>query len=409
MNRPSFGPRTLSRPGQGDMPLLAGAFLAMLARLATGHLVLTLPDGRESIFGDPHAAPGARLTLRDWRACGKILRAGDIGFAEAWRDAWIDSPDVTALLRLAIRNQPALPRTVTGTWLSRRWYQLRHLLRRNSRSGSRRNIHAHYDLGNPFYALWLDDTWSYSAALFAGNADLSLHDAQEAKYAHILAALDLRPGMRVLEIGCGWGGFALHAARRGIEVHGVTISPSQLALARQRVVDAGLQDRVTLALCDYRDLSGTYDAVVSIEMFEAVGEAYWRNYFDIVRERLRPGGRALIQTITIADDCFDAYRVSSDFIREFIFPGGMLPGPERLAQVARRSGLAAHGVLAFGKDYAETLRRWRQSFAARRDEVAALGFDAAFLRLWHLYFCYCEAGFDEGRTDVMQFLLTREG
>lgn len=408
MNRSSFGLRALSRIGAGDMPLAACAFMAMLGRLTTGHLVVTLPDGRESIFGDPHAAPGARLTLRDWRACGKILRAGDIGFAEAWRDQWVDSPDVTALLRLAIRNQPALPRTVTGTWLSRRWYQLRHLLRRNTPGGSRRNIHAHYDLGNPFYALWLDDTWSYSAALFAGNAGLTLHDAQEAKYAHIVDALGLRPGMRVLEIGCGWGGFAMHAARHGVAVHGVTISPSQLALARERIAAAGLEDRVTLALCDYRDLTDIYDAVVSIEMFEAVGEAYWRTYFDIVRRRLRPGGQALIQSITIADDRFDAYRASSDFIREFIFPGGMLPSPERLMRAAGRSGLAARGVLAFGGDYAETLRRWRQMFAARRDDVAALGFDPAFLRLWHLYLCYCEAGFDEGRTDVMQFLLTRE-
>ncbi|SDD55341.1 cyclopropane-fatty-acyl-phospholipid synthase [Cupriavidus sp. YR651] len=384
-------------------------FLAALERMAVGHLVLLRPDGEETIFGDPHGAPGARLNLLDWRACERIMCAGDIGFAEAWRDRWVDSPDVTALLRLAIRNQPALPRTVTGTWLSRRWYKLRHLLRRNTLSGSRRNIYAHYDLGNPFYSLWLDDTWSYSAALFAGNNSLTLRDAQEAKYARIVEALDLRPGMRVLEIGCGWGGFAMHAARRGVHVHGVTISPSQLALAQGRIADAGLEEHVTLALCDYRDLTGTYDAVVSIEMFEAVGEAYWRTYFDIVRRRLRPGGQALIQSITIADDRFDAYRASSDFIREFIFPGGMLPSQERLKRIAERSGLVARGVLAFGGDYAETLRRWRQTFAARRDDVSALGFDTAFLRLWHLYFCYCEAGFDERRTDVMQFLLTREG
>ncbi|RLK33666.1 SAM-dependent methyltransferase [Cupriavidus plantarum] len=410
MNRSSSGLRVQSR--LGDMPIAAGAFLAMLTRLTTGHLVVTLPDGRETIFGDPHAAPGARLTLRDWRACGRILRAGDIGFAEAWRDEWVDSPDVTALLRVAMRNQSVLPRTIVGTWLSRRWYQLRHLLRRNTPRGSRRNIHAHYDLGNPFYALWLDDTWSYSAALFDGDSGRTLHDAQEAKYAHIVETLQLRPGMRVLEIGCGWGGFAMHAARRGIHVRGVTISNAQLALARERVAQAGLGDHIDLALCDYRDLPARgdrYDAVVSIEMFEAVGEPYWRKYFDIVRGCLRPGGQAVIQTITIADAHFDAYRASSDFIREFIFPGGMLPSPERLSRVAARSGLAARRVLAFGPDYAETLRRWRQAFHARRDDVSAQGFDAAFLRLWHLYFCYCEAGFDEGRTDVMQFLLTREG
>lgn len=407
MTRSIFGPRALSRSDLGDAPLAGRAFLAMLTRLTAGHLVVTLPDGRESIFGDPHALPGARLVLRDWRACGKILRAGDIGFAEAWRDQWVDSPDLVALMRLAIRNEPALPRTITGTWLARRWYQLRHLLRGNTPRGSRRNIHAHYDLGNAFYALWLDDTWSYSAALFDGDPNQPLRDAQEAKYARIVDALNLQPGMRVLEIGCGWGGFALHAARRGIHVHGVTISPAQLTLAQQRVTEAGLQDQITLELRDYRTLTGCYDAIVSIEMFEAVGQAYWRTYFDIVRDRLRPGGQALIQSITIADDRFDAYRASSDFIREFIFPGGMLPSPERLKRAAARSGLTTHDVLAFGGDYAETLRRWRRLFTASRDDVAALGFDPAFLRLWHLYLCYCEAGFDEQRTDVKQFLLTR--
>uniref|UniRef100_UPI003F49906C class I SAM-dependent methyltransferase n=1 Tax=Cupriavidus yeoncheonensis TaxID=1462994 RepID=UPI003F49906C len=408
MTLPAFDLRALSRTGLGDMSLAGRAFLAMLTRMTEGHLVVTLPDGRESIFGDPHASPGARLMLRDWRACSKILRAGDIGFAEAWRDQWVDSPDVAALLRLAIRNQPALPRTVTGTWWSRRWYQLRHLLRRNTSGGSRRNIHAHYDLGNLFYALWLDETWSYSAALFGGNRNLALHDAQEAKYAYIVDTLNLRPGMRVLEIGCGWGGFALHAARRGVHVHGVTISSAQLALAQERVTEGGLGDLIKLELRDYRDLTGCYDAIVSIEMFEAVGQAYWRTYFDIVRSRLRPGGQALIQSITIAEDRFDAYCASSDFIREFIFPGGMLPSPKQFVRSAARSGLVARGVLTFGGDYAETLRRWRQRFAARRDEVFALGFDQAFLRLWHLYLCYCEAGFEEGSTNVMQFLLTRE-
>lgn len=386
----------------------AGLFLAALERVDLGHLVLLRPDGEETVYGDPHEAPGARLILLDWRACETIMRAGDIGFAKAWRNRWIESPDVTALLRLAMRNQDALPRAVTGTWFSRRWYQFRHLLRRNTPTGSRRNIHAHYDLGNRFYALWLDDTWSYSAALFGDNRGLALHDAQEAKYAHIVDALNLHPGMRVLEIGCGWGGFALHAARRGVHVHGVTISPAQLALAQKRVIESGLTDRVTLELRDYRDLTGCYDAVVSIEMFEAVGEAYWRQFFDIVRNRLRPGGHALIQSITIADDRFTAYRASSDFVREYIFPGGMLPSPQRFIQSAARSGLAACPVLSFGSDYAETLRRWRQMFAAKRDDVLALGFDEFFLRLWHLYLCYCEAGFDEGRTDVMQFRLTRE-
>ncbi|WP_137927366.1 cyclopropane-fatty-acyl-phospholipid synthase family protein [Cupriavidus sp. 2SB] len=411
MIRSAFSLRTLSpwsRSASAEIPVAGRVFLATLARVKVGHIVLTLPDGAERIFGDPHASPGARLTLRDWRACERILRAGDIGFAEAWRDQWVDSPDVTALLRLALRNESALPRTIAGTWLSRRWYQLRHLLRKNTRDGSRRNIHAHYDLGNDFYALWLDDTWSYSAAWFAGDVDQPLHDAQEAKYAHIFDTLKLQPGMRVLEVGCGWGGFALHAARRGVNVHGITISPAQLARAQERVRQAGMEDRVSLALCDYRDLDGSYDAIVSIEMFEAVGEAYWRTYFDTLYARLRPGGQILVQSITMAEHRIDAYRASSDFIREFIFPGGMLPSPGHFSRAAGRSGLAVSIVLAFGHDYAETLRRWRQQFMSRRDEVMAQGFDEAFVRLWHLYLCYCEASFDEDRTDVMQFLLTRE-
>lgn len=401
-------PRALSRAASAEMPLAGRIFLAALARICVGHLVLTLPDGTEAIFGDPHATPGARLALRDWRACTRILRAGDIGLAEAWRDHWIDSPDMTALLRLAVRNEHAFPRMVTGTWIAQRWYGLRHLLRKNTPAGSRRNIHAHYDLGNAFYGLWLDATWSYSAALFDGDAGRSLQAAQEAKYARIVDTLQLRPGMKVLEIGCGWGGFALHAARRGIEVRGVTISEAQLARARELVAEAGMQRRVTLELRDYRHLEGSYDAIVSIEMFEAVGQAYWNKYFETLRQRLRPGGRALVQTITIADDRFAAYRAGSDFIREFIFPGGMLPSPDRFVRAAREGGFDARPVLAFGRDYAETLRRWRSAFTAQRDAVLALGFDEAFVRLWHLYLCYCEAGFDEGRTDVMQFLLSRE-
>lgn len=413
MNRLPFHQRALLQPFAPTLlpsrtSLSVRMFLAALERMDVGHLVLLRPDGQETVYGDPHQAPGARLMLRDWRACEAILRAGDIGFADAYRAGWIDSPDLVAVLRVALDNESALSRTIAGTWLARRWQQLQHLLRRNTRAGSRRNIHAHYDLGNPFYAQWLDETWSYSAALFGGRSDLSLEAAQEAKYAHICDALALQPGMRVLEIGCGWGGFALHAARRGVQVHGVTISAAQLALAQTRVAQAGLSDRITLELRDYRDLQGTYDAVVSIEMFEAVGQAYWPGFFDQLNRRLRPGGQAVIQSITIDNARFDAYRQSGDFIRAYIFPGGMLPSPARFAEAARRGGFSSQTVLAFGRDYAETLRRWRQRFEAHIEDVLALGFDETFVRMWRLYLCYCEAGFDAGRTDVMQFLLTRE-
>jgi len=389
--------------------VFARMFLAALQRLAVGHLVLLRPDGEETIYGDPHEAPGARLTLLDWRACEAVLRAGDIGFAEAYRAGWVDTPDLVALLLLALENESVLANAIGGAWLSRRWYQLRHTFRRNTRGGSRRNIHAHYDLGNPFYALWLDDTWSYSSAYFAGQNERPLAEAQEAKYAHICEVLGLKPGMRVLEIGCGWGGFAIHAARRGIHVHGVTISNAQLTQANVRIEAAGLTKLVSLELRDYRDLQGTYDAIVSIEMFEAVGIPYWPTFFEQLCRRLRPGGQALVQSITIDDARFNAYRYGSDFIREYIFPGGMLPSPQQFARAAQRAGLSSLPVLAFGKDYAETLRRWRERFETEAGAILALGFDEAFLRMWRLYLCYCEAGFDAGRIDVMQFLLTRGG
>ncbi|QTO52147.1 SAM-dependent methyltransferase [Burkholderia latens] len=398
--------RLLSSASQPAMPLSARLFIALLRRIRDGHLTLVTPEGAQHVFGDPHCQPAATLQIRDWRACRAILRAGDIGFAEAYRADWIDTPDLVALLRLAIRNQPVIAKPVTGGRVARVWYALRHRLRTNTRAGSRRNIHAHYDLGNDFYRLWLDDTWTYSSACFDGDPQRSLADAQTAKYQRIVDALGLRAGMRVLEIGCGWGGFAVHAARQGIHVHGVTISHAQYALAQERVARDGLSDRVTFDLRDYRDVEGQYDAIVSIEMFEAVGESFWPVYFNTLRQRLKPGARALIQSITIVESQFDAYRASSDFIREFIFPGGMLPSPARFVDAARRARLVAKPVFAFGDDYARTLRTWRSSFDAHVDSVRAQRFDETFIRTWRLYLAYCEAGFAERRTDVMHFIVS---
>lgn len=389
------------------IPAAGRVFISLLSHLAVGQLCLTTPLGERLNFGVP-CGLAAELHLKDWRACSAILSGGDIGFAEAVRNGWVNSPDFTTLLRLAIRNEAQLEPALFGGALARLWYAIRHRLRANTRSGSRRNIHAHYDLGNPFYARWLDATWSYSAALFDGDRDRSLEAAQSAKYQRIVDVLGLKPGMRVLEIGCGWGGFAEHSARQGISVHGITISPAQLELAQRRIIDAGLQPLAKLELMDYRDLTGQYDAVVSIEMFEAVGERYWPQYFAGVRQRLRPGGRALIQSITIAEAQFTRYRASSDFIREFIFPGGMLPSIERFCAAAARRGLTPVETFRFGPDYAETLRRWRVAFERERDAIIAQGFDELFMRTWQLYLCYCEAGFDEGRTDVAHFLLRRE-
>jgi cyclopropane-fatty-acyl-phospholipid synthase len=378
-------------------------FLRFLRRLKNGHLQLITPEGNRYLYGDLHQPPSATLKINDWRACGRILLAGDIGFAEAIAEGWIESPNLTALIRLAIRNQAALQRVVNGGRLTTLWYRLKHLLRPNTRSGSRKNIHAHYDIGNAFYERWLDGSMTYSSAIFDGDLEQSLHSAQLRKYQRIIDKLQLKEGDRVLEIGCGWGGFALHAASLGIHVTGVTISAAQLDIARQRT--AHLQHLVQLKLCDYRDLAGEFDAIVSIEMFEAVGERFWPEFFQTVAARLKSGGRALVQSITIAEADFERYRSSTDFIQQYIFPGGMLPSCERFAAQATRQHLEVEQQYRFGFDYAETLRRWRSAWENSYESISAQGFDARFMRIWNLYFTYCEAGFDEGKTDVVQFLL----
>ncbi|MEI8297805.1 MAG: cyclopropane-fatty-acyl-phospholipid synthase family protein [Pseudomonadota bacterium] len=389
---------------RSNIPAAARLLLSLLGRLQAGRLDLITPEGDELRFRG--IADGARAALRinDWKACGAILRSGDIGFAEAYRDGLLDTADLTAVLRVALQNEAVLEPAVFGSALANAWHWLRHYLRRNSRAGSRRNIHAHYDLGNDFYSLWLDPTFTYSSAYFGGDYSATLQDAQQAKYQQILDVLRLEPGMRVLEIGCGWGGFAEYAGSRGIAVHGVTISTAQLEFAQERT--RGLAG-VELELCDYRDIRGEYDAVVSIEMFEAVGEAYWPAFFATVRDRLKAGGRAVVQTITIRERHFLRYRAGSDFIQQFIFPGGMLASPERFAAAARRQDLASAGSVDFGPDYAETLRRWRVAFEANLSSVRELGFDEAFIRIWRLYLCYCEAAFDASRISVMQTCLVR--
>jgi cyclopropane-fatty-acyl-phospholipid synthase len=396
--------QTLSTTTQAA-PAAARVFLNLLGRIGHGHLELITPDHTRMVFGNAHAGPGATLAVHDWRACGRILRAGDIGLAEAWAAGWISSPDLVALLRLALRNEAALEPALFGGALARCWYRLRHWLRPNTRNGSKRNIHSHYDIGNDFYRLWLDPSWTYSAAIFDGDYSQPLEQAQHRKYQRIIDTLGLRAGDRVLEVGCGWGGFAEQAARQGIHVHGVTISPSQLQIAQQRIAAAGLGKLAQLELRDYRDLDGTYDAIVSIEMFEAVGERYWQEYFDTLAARLKPGGQALVQSITIDERHFERYRSTTDFIQEYIFPGGMLPSVERFERGAARAGLRSTEHYAFGRDYAETLRRWRTAYHATSAQSSALGLDTHFMRIWDLYFAYCEAAFDEGRTDVVQFHL----
>ena len=398
----STDPRSLSQA-----PYAARLVLSLLERLHCGRLTLATPDGRCRTFDGLQPGPHAMLEISDWRVFGRLMRSGDIGFAEAYRDGLWETDDLRTLLRFAAMNGDALEAAIRGGWAGRLLYRIRHLFRRNSRAGSRRNIHAHYDLGNDFYRLWLDPGMTYSAAWFdGGNRDLAA--GQRAKYERILQHLHIGEGAHILEIGCGWGAFAEYAAAtRGCRVTGITLSTEQLAWANRRIQNADLSDLVEFRLQDYRDLQGQFDAVVSIEMLEAVGEAYWPTYFGKLRQVLRPGGRAMIQTITIAEDRFQRYRRGTDFIQQYIFPGGMLPSMQRLAAETAAVGLIAHDTGGFGRDYAETLRLWLQRFDASRASVSALGFDERFRRVWRFYLAYCEAGFREGWTDVHQIQLVR--
>jgi cyclopropane-fatty-acyl-phospholipid synthase len=404
---PAVGPLADGRPaaqgGARRAPPAARAVLALLPRLQHGRLTLVTPDGEVLAFGSGELH--ATIRLANWKVFGAALSSGDIGFAQSWIDGDWQTDSLAALLRLLAANRTVIERALYGSWWGRALYRVRHLLNRNSRAGSRRNIHAHYDLGNAFYALWLDPTMTYSSALFEGDAARSLPDAQRAKYRRILDQLALAPGARVLEIGCGWGGFAEEAARAGLHVTGLTLSTEQLAWAQRRLDDAGLGERARFLLQDYRDERGQYDAIVSIEMFEAVGEAYWPAYFETLRRCLVPGGRAVVQTITIDDALFDRYRRGTDFIQQYVFPGGMLPSPSAFEAQAHAAGLSVAGAATFGLDYARTLARWREVFMARLPQVTAQGFDTRFVRTWEFYLAYCEAGFHTGTTDVAQYTL----
>jgi cyclopropane-fatty-acyl-phospholipid synthase len=386
-------------------PASARLILKMLQGLKHGALLLQRPDGEYQLFGDG-SFPIA-LELNNWKLCSAALRSGDIGFAESFIAGDWKTDNLPGLIELLIRNRDGIEQLVYGSWWGSLLYRLKHLLNRNSRAGSRKNIHAHYDIGNAFYQLWLDPTMTYSSAIFRDGDDLAM--AQMAKYRRIVGQLHLQPGARVLEIGCGWGGFAQTAAGEAqAHVTGLTLSTEQLAYAQQRLADAGLAERTDLRLCDYRDCDGQFDAIASIEMFEAVGESYWPSYFACVARNLKQGGRACIQTITIDDALFERYRKGTDFIQQYIFPGGMLPSPSEFRRMAGMHGLRVADEFRFGLDYAETLLQWRRSFLAQRDAVEAQCFDRGFMLTWEFYLAYCEAAFRAGNTDVMQFTLVKD-
>jgi len=395
------------------VPTAMRFLFALLQRLETGSVELTTPDGVLRRFGPggapaPHAkAVPAVLYLRDWRVAVDALKGGDVGFAEGYIAGHWDTPDLTQLLTVLAANQSALERTFYGHWWTRSLLRAKHFLNANTKRQARRNILAHYDLGNEFYSLWLDPTMTYSSALFDGDFGRTLPVAQQAKYERMLADLALPAGARVLEIGCGWGGFAATAAAGGHHVTGISLSDAQTTWARARLAAAGMADHADLRIQDYRNVAGTFDGIASIEMFEAVGERYWPAYFRSVHAALRTGARACVQTITIAEDRFERYRTQSDFIQQYIFPGGMLASPKRFIDVALAAGLELERTHAFGHDYAETLKRWLANFDANAPAIRAQGFDEKFLRCWRFYLAYCAAGFDSGTTDVAQYTFIR--
>jgi cyclopropane-fatty-acyl-phospholipid synthase len=392
----------------GRAPASFRAVLALTARnWAEGGLEVVTPDGERVDIKGPQDGPHAALIIRNYAFVKRIFSGGDVGFAEGWMAGEWDTPDLSRLLEVLSRNYDRLRGLVEGNVLIRAANRIMHALNRNSREGSRRNIHAHYDLGNDFYARWLDPTMTYSSAWFERPGQ-DLAEAQVAKYRALARRIALKPEERMLEIGCGWGGFAEFAAREiGAKVTGVTISQAQYEFARKRLFEAGLSEKADIRLVDYRDVEGRFDKVASIEMFEAVGEEYWPAYFSKVRDVLEPGGRAGLQIITIKDDFYDNYRRRTDFIQKYVFPGGALPSEVRLREETARAGLNWASVARFGQAYADTLALWGERFTAAWDDICALGFDERFRRLWSFYLSYCEAGFRTGRTDVIQLVLDR--
>ncbi len=380
----------------------------LAANWTFGRLTVLLPNGETHLLEGPQPGPAAIFDIKDYRFARRVLASGDIGFAEAYMAGEWESPQLAALLESFAHNYEHIQRLADGNPLMRAINWLSHRMNRNSRSGSKKNIHAHYDLGNAFYASWLDPTMTYSSARFT-RAGMALDQAQREKYASLARLMALQPGQSVLEIGCGWGGFAEFAARDvGARVTGITISQEQYDFARRRMFNAGLSEQVDIQLIDYRDVQGRFDRVASIEMFEAVGIEYWPAYFGKIHDVLEPGGVAGLQIITIENALFGGYNKRTDFIQKYIFPGGMLPSEESLKPVIDRAGLDWRDVERFGQDYADTLKLWDERFQAAWGDIRRMGgFDERFRRLWRFYLAYCEAGFRSARTDVIQLALTR--
>jgi cyclopropane-fatty-acyl-phospholipid synthase len=384
----------------------------MLASIHVGSLHVHTPEGDTLSSPGSQAGPQATLTLHNWKPVWKISTGGDIGLAESFHDGDWSSPDLVALLQLGLANEATCKTHMDAGWLMRWLNRLQHWRNDNSRTGSRRNISFHYDLGNDFYRHWLDADLIYSSGIYA-HAEESLESAQARKLQRITELVGVAHSgapSHILEIGCGWGALACQLAQSlQASVTGITLSKEQLRHAQQRAADAGLSGQVQLQLQDYRDVAQTYDHIVSIEMIEAVGERHWPTYFGQIRRSLRPGGRAVIQAITMAEPDFEHYRTNADFIQKYIFPGGMLLSPSVIEQQSKQAGLKVAHAETFGMGYAHTLKEWRKRFNQAWPQIAPLGFDEGFRRMWEYYLCYCEAGFRHGKVDVGLYVLEHAG
>ncbi|MCP4002208.1 MAG: class I SAM-dependent methyltransferase [Gammaproteobacteria bacterium] len=388
-------------------------FVAVIDRLHQGKLTVNFPSGNaRNLSGSEDTIEGQKFhaswNLKSYKAIRRILRCQSMGFAESYMEGEWDSNDLTHLLELMAYNMDAIESSMKDWGLVRIWNQIQHSLRSNTRRGSRKNIAYHYDLGNDFYQLWLDPSMTYSSGVF-DEEHHDLDSAQENKYRKLAEELELKSHHRVLEIGCGWGGFAEFAARRyGCTIVCLTLSQEQLHWAKKRISQAGLSDLVEIRFQDYRDVQGKFDRIVSVEMFEAVGEEHWSGYFDQVHACLKPGGRAGLQIISIANERYDSYRNKADFIQKYIFPGGMLPSDEKLDVHIEESGLTKTGQSNFGLSYARTLELWRKEFLKNWNTIARLGYSEKFKRMWEYYLCYCEAGFKRGTIDVGHYFLQKD-
>lgn len=393
--------------GQTGLPRYFSRMFAVARTLQHGRLDIGLDDGR--VFRAEGAAPGpvARIDIHNDELFSRMLREGYLGFCDAYLDKWWTTPDLQAFMDLVNSDNDDMYNGYPGQKLVELYEKLRFWFQRNTRKQARRNISYHYDLGNDFYRLWLDDTMTYSSAIFETGQE-SLEAAQTAKYASMVDQMGATAGDHVLEIGCGWGGFAEYAAgQRGLRVTCLTISEEQFKYAQERIEKAGLSELVTFKLQDYRDENGLYDGIASIEMFEAVGERYWPVYFDTVHDRLKPGAQATLQIITVGDERFETYRRDVDFIQKYIFPGGMLPSPAALRAQVERAGLLVRQSIEFGESYSQTLRRWHDTFNEKWEQIAEMGFDERFRRMWNFYLTSCAAAFHAGNCDVTQITIAR--